>query len=107
MLVYADTIITLVLPTILISVLLVIIVYNGIHMLHRRRVKASMQDPVIRYFNKKKLISPLTKVTKMLFVVSLTFFILNVPSHVIRIRLLIGSFIKGETIRPFRQISKS
>ncbi|XP_052783144.1 somatostatin receptor type 2-like [Mya arenaria] len=45
----------------------------------------------------KQNILPIAKVTKMLFVVSLVFFALNLPSHAIRLWLLVNYFIKGQS----------
>ena len=92
-LVYTDTIFTLVLPTILISILLLVIVYKLLLRMHERKIEVREKR---NGYLKARTSIPIKKVTKMLFVVSLIFFILNVPSHVIRIKLLIGRFLKGQ-----------
>ena len=50
--------------------------------------------------SKTKSKAHMAQVPKMLLAVSLTFLILNLPSHVIRLRLLIGSFMKGSLYAP-------
>ncbi|KAL4220139.1 G-protein coupled receptor 1 [Mactra antiquata] len=102
-LVYSDTLLTLVIPTVIIFVLLSVIAYKLIRIYHIRRLHANMIAKLTDRQNNKPPIIPLAKVTRMLFVVSFTFFILNVPSHVIRLSLLIGSFTKGNTTAPFVQ----
>lgn len=93
-LVYTDTLLTLVLPIVIIFCLVSVISYKLTKILHIRRRHSSMMEK-IAHVRPIKPIIPIAKVTKMLFVVSLVFFLLNVPSHVIRLMLLIGSFTKG------------
>ena len=91
-LVYMDTLLTLVIPSVLITLLMSAIMYNLILTYQRRqRLK---REP--RPNKNSKSDSPIAvKVTKMLFIVSLIYFILNIPNHVIRLEILANNFIKG------------
>ncbi|XP_045201927.2 C-C chemokine receptor type 1-like [Mercenaria mercenaria] len=99
-LVYSDTLLTLVVPTVIIFVLLSMIAYKMIKIIHVRKLHDSAMEQLTLNKQRPKKILPIAKVTKMLFVVSCMFFVLNVPSHVIRLMLLIGSFTKGERTAP-------
>ena len=96
-LVYTDTLLTLVIPSVLITILMTAITFRLIKMFQRRqrlRRSAEMKGRSIRDEH------PVAKVTKMLFIVSLTFFVLNIPSHIIRMYILLNSFIKGQSKSP-------
>ncbi|KAL4219898.1 7 transmembrane receptor (rhodopsin) [Mactra antiquata] len=81
--VYVDTVLTLVLPTLIMSLLMAAMARSSVSACQRRR---RLQ------FNKiKNTKNPMTKVTTMLLAVTLIFFTLNMPSHVIRLRLMIIS----------------
>ncbi|XP_045202206.2 probable G-protein coupled receptor 139 [Mercenaria mercenaria] len=85
-LVYADTVITLALPLCCISYLMSAIVYNltkSYSIRNRRRATGTNQAK-----------NPLAKVTKMLFAVTVTFFCLNLPSHINRLVIMISSFVQ-------------
>ena len=84
--VYIDTTLTLALPTILMAFLIVAILIRLFQ--HHKRSQ-----------NKRQSKSHAAQVTKMLLAASVTFFTLNFPSHVIRLRLLIGTFMNG-SLRP-------
>ena len=86
-LIYTDTLLTLVIPTMFVAVLMVGIIYNLIKSYNRR---GRLNAPTV-----KRVKNPMAKVTKMLLAVTVSFFCLNLPSHVIRIRLMISSFLKG------------
>ena len=96
-LVYTDTLLTLVIPSLLIIVLMIAILYSLIQTFQRRQRLRKSPEPKNRATGKTL---PAAKVTKMLFVVSLMFFILNIPSHIIRLYILINSFIKGQNQPP-------
>ena len=93
--VYIDTILTLVLPTAIMAFLIASIL---IRLFQHHKVTRKYNDTVKKHKIKAK--SPFSQVPKMLLAVSLAFLILNLPSHVIRIRLLIGSFMKGSLSAP-------
>ncbi|XP_060603246.1 somatostatin receptor type 4-like [Ruditapes philippinarum] len=102
-LVYSDTLLTLVIPTVIIFVLLSMIAYKMMKIIHVRRLHDTVLERLTQEKQRPKKILPIAKVTKMLFVVSVTFFALNVPSHVMRLMLLIGSFTKGARTAPVVQ----
>ena len=90
--VYIDTLLTLVIPSILITILMTAIVYNLVSTYQRRQrlnKKPQSKD------KSKSEGPPAAKVTKMLFIVSLLYFVLNIPSHVIRLEILVNKFVKG------------
>ena len=93
--VYIDTILTLVLPTAIMAFLIISIL---IRLFQHHKITSKYNDTVKQH--KIKVNSPFSQVPKLLLAVSLTFLILNLPSHVIRIRLLIGSFMKGSLSAP-------
>ncbi|XP_052785047.1 somatostatin receptor type 1-like [Mya arenaria] len=98
--VYTDSLLTLVIPTVVISVLMAVIAYKVIHILQIRKIHSKLSKVIIRdnpSATVQKRILPIAKVTRMLFVVSFVFFALNVPSHVVRLRILIGTFTKGHS----------
>ena len=101
--VYTDTLLTLVIPTLVIFVLLSVIAYKVLRILHIRRLHSTLIEKLTNGKRPSKQVIPIAKVTKMLFVVSLTFFALNVPSHAIRLRILIETFTKGGTATPMIQ----
>lgn len=96
--VYIDTVLTLILPSILLTFLIIAIIIN-ILQTHKKR-KSFTAKSHLRSVHKLKRhnASPITTVTKMLLAVSLTFFLLNVPSHTIRIKFLISAFVRGTMI---------
>ena len=93
-LVYIDTMLTLAIPSILMTILMTAIVYNLVSTYQRRhRLNWNLKSK-----DKSKVEGPpAAKVTKMLFIVSLLYFVLNIPSHVIRLEILVNNFIKGRT----------
>lgn len=102
-LVYSDTLLTLVIPTVIIFVLLSVIAYRMIKIVHVRKLHERVVEKITHETRSRKSILPIAKVTKMLFVVSFTFFILNVPSHIIRLMLMVGTFTKGGITAPYVQ----
>ena len=84
-LVYTDTVVTLVMPLICITVLMAAIVYDLVKSYNRR---SKLHAPTVKRMN-----NPMAKVTKMLLAVTVTFFCLNLPSHVNRLRIMISSFL--------------
>ena len=93
-LVYVDTLLTLVIPSILITILMTAVLCNLVSTYQRRqRLNRKPQSK-----DKSKSDGPpAAKVTKMLSIVSLLYFVLNIPSHVIRLEILVNNFIKGRT----------
>ncbi|XP_045202208.2 FMRFamide receptor-like [Mercenaria mercenaria] len=90
-LIYTDTVITLALPLCCIIYLMAAIVCSLIksyHISNRRRTSGT-----------HKATSPLAKVTKMLFAVTVTFFCLNLPSHINRLIIMISSFVDENNYR--------
>ena len=86
--VYVDSVLTLVAPLIIMTFLLSRIALSSISPCKRTRRPSS--TPTIRISNLK------TKVTTMLLAVTLIFITLNLPLHVVRLRLLVISFIKDK-----------
>lgn len=84
-LVYLDTLITLVLPFLLISILMTTIVYHVIKSRNRRERRISATT--------RAAPNTMAKVTKMLFAVSLSFVVLSLPSHVNRLRLMVSTLL--------------
>ncbi|XP_061180488.1 CX3C chemokine receptor 1-like [Saccostrea echinata] len=86
MFVHMDTALTLVLPALLITFLMVTITFNLFRSYHRfRRLKGKRSE------NKRSRNH--SKVTKLLFTVSLVFLALNLPSHVIRTIMALSKYI--------------
>lgn len=102
-LVYTDTLLTLVIPTVIIFVLISMILCKVIKIMHIRRLHSNLLEKinVLAVSRSVKPVVPIAKVTKMLLVVSLMFFVLNVPIHGIKLRLLIGTFTKGQNKASF------
>jgi len=96
-LVYTDTLLTLVIPIGIIFVLMTVIAYKVIKIFHIRRLNSVYTKQVGNGLSVKRRVIPIAKVTKMLFVVSLVFVSLNVPSHVIRLLILVGNFTQGHS----------
>ncbi|XP_053403256.1 FMRFamide peptide receptor frpr-18-like [Mercenaria mercenaria] len=87
--VYTDSLLTLVFPTLIMSGLMTHIAITSITSCKFRRRLSSTSV-------QKKRTSPMTKVTSMLLAVTLIFFILNMPSHVVRLRLMILAFTENK-----------
>lgn len=85
--VYADTILTLVIPVLLMIVLMACILYSLINSYSWR---GKYSNP-----STQRRPNPMAKVTKMLLAVSVIFFLMNLPSHVSRLQILINSFLQG------------
>ncbi|KAH3814425.1 hypothetical protein DPMN_142923 [Dreissena polymorpha] len=80
-LVYTDTVLTLAIPFVCLFLLMTAIVCDLVKSYKRRKH--------LRAPNARKNRNPMATVTKMLFAVTLSFFVLNLPSHVNRLRLMI------------------
>lgn len=83
--IYTDTLLTLVVPLVFIIVLMTAILCDLVKSYNRR---SNLHAPTV-----KRVKNPMAKVTKMLLAVTVTFFCLNLPSHVNRMRIMITSFI--------------
>ncbi|XP_069104693.1 FMRFamide receptor-like [Argopecten irradians] len=80
---YSDTVITLIVPMLMIIVLMVPIIYSILQLLHRQaRLKGKRQNG-----HDRRPSSPQSRVTRLLFSVSFVFIALTLPSHVIRIQM--------------------
>ena len=86
MLNYIDTLVTLVIPTILIISLMIAITVRVLKIYHRKRI---MQGKRVD----RKSSNPQGKVTRMLFSVSVIFIVLNLPSHAVRIYMTICNYV--------------
>ena len=88
MFIHMDTVLTLVLPALLITFLMVAITFSLFRSYHRlRRLKGKRLEKR-GYRNTNR-----SKVTKLLFTVSLVFLALNLPSHVIRTMMTLSRYI--------------
>ena len=85
--IYADTLITLVIPVIMMAALLVSILCSLFGSFNFRR---KYSTPSAQRGSKL-----LAKVTKMLLAVSVIFLLMNLPSHIIRLQIMINSFLPG------------
>lgn len=83
--VYTDTVLTLIVPLMCITALMAAILCDLVKSYNRR---SKLHAPTA-----KRVKNPMAKVTKMLLAVTITFFCLNLPSHINRLRLMISSFI--------------
>lgn len=90
--IYIDVVVTLVLPTLITMFLMLPITVSLFESL-RRQARLSMKSS--RPLERRQTAQSI--VTKMLFCVSLSFIILSLPSHVIRLQLTISTFVKQET----------
>ena len=86
--VYADTLLTLVVPLICITLFMSAIVCSLLKSYNRRN---RLRAPTA-----KRIINPMAKVTKMLFAVTVTFICLNLPSHINRLRIMISPILDTE-----------
>ena len=90
MVVYTDTVLTLALPSVIILVLLVLI---GSRVCRILRVRRSHKQGNVQTINPLVRMTPVVKVTKLLSIVSITFFFCNFPSYVLRHRVLIEAIL--------------
>ncbi|CAG2215628.1 mu-type opioid receptor-like [Mytilus edulis] len=93
---YIDTVVTLVLPTLITIVLMIPITYNLLELLRRQQARLTGKSQQ----KDRRQSTPQSKVTKLLFSVSLAFILLSLPSHVVRTHLAISSFVALEEIDP-------
>ena len=88
-----DTALTLILPSILMFFLIVSIVFKSIESFERKkRLRASATTQR----GQKKRLTPEGKMTTFLFVISVIFLALNLPTHAIRLKLLIQVYIQHQ-----------
>ena len=86
--IYTDTLITLIVPVIL-MVVAMIPIFCSLYRSH------SLKRGMTKSLSNSRTQNPITKVTRMLLAVSIIFFLMNLPSHVIRLQILINSFLQG------------
>ncbi|XP_052783032.1 FMRFamide receptor-like [Mya arenaria] len=88
--VYIDSVLTLFLPIILIAMLMAAMVTSTIQARKRRRrlSRSSMSNTM----------NPTMKVTTMLFAVTVTFIVLNIPSHSVRLWLMVSTFLEHDNV---------
>ena len=95
--IYADSLLNFILPIIFMTFLIVAIGTTTLKSYKRRRRLSTASISASK--------SPITKVAKMLLAVTLIFFFLNIPSHVIRLRLAVQTFVQKDTILTRSDIS--
>ncbi|XP_052783042.1 FMRFamide receptor-like [Mya arenaria] len=88
--VYIDSVLTLFLPIILIAILMAAIVTSTIQARKRRRRLSRSKM--------RKTMNPTKKVTTMLFAVTVTFIVLNIPSHSVRLWLMVSTFLEHDNV---------
>jgi hypothetical protein len=92
MFIHIDTVLTLILPALLITFLMAAITFNLARSYHRLgRLKGKNTQ------KKKSRKTNHSKVTKLLFTVSLVFLALNLPSHVIRTVMALSRYLMNRT----------
>ena len=92
---YVDTFVTLIFPTLITIVLMLPITLSLLEVLRRQaRLTGKSQQNTDR----RPTSNPQSKVTKLLFSVSLTFILLSLPSHVVRLQLTISKFVAQQGI---------
>lgn len=87
---YIDSAITLIVPATIMTVLMSAIAITTIAACRRRRRLSSSSMSNVQ--------NPLTKVTTMLLIVTVTFFLLNLPYHAVRFRLMILTFVEEQNL---------
>lgn len=93
---YVDTVVTLVLPTLITIFLMMPITFSLLELLQKQaRLTGKQQSK-----GDRRSSNPQSKVTKLLFSVSLSFILLSLPSHVLRTHLAISSFIAQRQFAP-------
>ncbi|KAL3846515.1 hypothetical protein ACJMK2_017495 [Sinanodonta woodiana] len=83
---YIDSVTTILLPIVVIIILLAFITTAVISSIQRKKSRSSKISGSVLGSNSSSSM-PQVRVAKMLFILSVTFVVLSVPSHVIRIRL--------------------
>ena len=83
---YIDSVLTLLVPSVAILLMLTAIVVSIVSSLRKKRKRTVTKDPARA---KNKTDCPQVRVAKMLFALSSTYLILNLPSHVIRLFFLL------------------
>lgn len=104
-----DTLLTLILPSILLTTFIIAIISKLLSLHHIRNKDPTGSQAAIpltpnirKSGQNRKSDSQIAAVTRMLLAVSLTFFVLSGPSHVVRLVFLISSFVMGQ-----KQISRT
>lgn len=87
--VYCDTILTLILPF-LVTITSMFMVIVGQYTGYNRRLRMSQRNNIAKRRTNRQ-----NKVSQFLFGITLSFLILHTPSHVIRLRVMILSIVKG------------
>ena len=96
---HIDTVISLVIPSIVILTLMVLITHSFVKSFKRQtRLRHSQNAANGREGSKKT--SPQAKVTRMLFAVSFIFLSLTLPSYIIRLRILLLTFERQQSPTP-------
>lgn len=93
--IYIDTLLTLIIPSILLTGLIFAILFKLLNPTRKRSNSEASSRLVCSNVTRKSK-NKVAVVTKMLLSVSLTFFLLTVTSHVVRIKLLISAFVSGK-----------
>ena len=95
--IYTDTLLTFIIPVLLVAVLMTSI-FCSLLRSYSWRGKYSIPSA-------QRVRNPMAKITRMLLAVSVIFFLMNIPSHVIRLQILINSFLQGYTLAtPFEGV---
>ncbi|XP_041355550.1 thyrotropin-releasing hormone receptor-like [Gigantopelta aegis] len=97
---HIDTVISLVIPSIVILTLMVLITHSFIKSFKRQTRLRQGQNAVNGREGSKKKTSPQAKVTRMLFAVSFIFLSLTLPSYIIRLRILLLTFENKQSSSP-------
>lgn len=90
--IYVDTLLTLIVPSVLLTIFIIAIVTRMI----QTQVRANATNRLMNSNRSRKTSSKIAIVTKMLLSVSLSFFLLTVTSHIVRIKFLISAFLSGK-----------
>lgn len=88
--IYADSLLTFVAPIVIMTTLIVAVVITTIKSYKRRRRLSALSIKCSR--------NPITKVAKMLLGVTLVFFLLNIPSHALRLKHAVQTVMHNNTI---------
>ncbi|XP_045201932.1 somatostatin receptor type 2-like [Mercenaria mercenaria] len=94
--IYIDTLLTLIIPSILLTVLIIAILTTFLRSDRKQFNTTEVSTRLVNASIARKSKSKVAVVTKLLLSVSLTFFLLTVTSHVVRIKLLISSVVSGK-----------
>ncbi|KAK3092426.1 hypothetical protein FSP39_002675 [Pinctada imbricata] len=87
---YIDTLLTLIVPLVLILSFMSMIIYSSLEA-RRRLMRLTNQRTALLSETTRRTDSPHSKVTKLLSTVTCIFLVLHTPSHVIRIKVIVES----------------